>query len=317
MTSSSVFLGFAYPWLALVLPLPWVVRRLISAAPSAGAARLPGLAEGLPAGWTPRLGSSDLRLAVASLAWLFLVFAAARPQGVDRDPPPPVMARDVMVAIDLSASMETADLAHDRVPMSRLDAARQIAWDLATARTGDRFGLIIFGRQAFVHTPLTLDRAALRAAFDELGSGLAGRETALGDAVALAVSRLRTLPPEGRVMLLLTDGAQTAGTLSPERAAWLAARDGVRIHAIGVGRDQALDERALQLLARETRGSYRRITDAGALASVTRVLRELEGQPLAPASGRVYEWYPWPLALAVVLATGLLLVRRRPPGIRQ
>jgi len=309
-------MSFAWPWCFLILPLPWVLRRLLAEADGGAALRVPSL-PAIPTMATMAAAASVPRAVpwLAALAWLLLVAAAARPQLPDELRAPPVSGRDLFLAFDVSASMATADLRLDGRPVARMAAARRLADDFLAGRDGDRVGLIVFGRQAYLHTPLSFDLAAVRAALAGAEVGLAGRETALGDAVALASKHLQGLPAKDRVLVILTDGANTAGTLTPERAGWLARREGVRIHAVAIGSAQSgdgIDEASLRDIAERSGGSYQRATDAAAIAAFWRHLDAAEptaraGAPLRPQR----EVYAWPLALALLLAAWLVRERSR------
>jgi Ca-activated chloride channel family protein len=305
---------FAWPWCFLALPLPWLLRRFLPSAESGLALRVPRL----PAAGTGAAAGPKLSLGLAALAWLLLVTAAARPQGPAEGGPLPASGRHLMLAFDVSASMGTRDLGLGGKPVERLLAARRVADDFLRRREGDRVGLIVFGRQAYLHTPLTFDLEAVREALAGVETGLAGRETALGDAVALAVKHLRGLPDQDRTLVLLTDGANTAGTLSPQRAAWLARREGIRIHVVGLGApggDAGLDEKALRDLADQTGGIYGRAVDAAAMADFWRRLEDMAPRPLGSVdSAPRREFYPWPLGLALALAAGLAWRRSREAG---
>lgn len=290
-------MSFAWPWLFLALPLPWLLQRLHK--DNDVALRLPAL----PA---QRALPSRRKAWAASLAWLLLVVAVARPQMIDGSAPQVVSGRDLVLAFDVSDSMALADLLLDRRPVTRLQAARAVADDFLSRRTGDRVGLIVFGSRAYVHTPLTHDLHALRAALAGAETGLAGRETALGDAVALAVAQLKALPDQARVLVLLSDGANTAGTLTPERATWLAQREHVRVHAVAIGPES--DGLALKRLSEETGGSYLHAGDGDALAAFFKQLDRIEpGTPHDNDARPMIELYAWPLAAALLLACGLLL----------
>lgn len=303
-------MSFAWPWLFAVLPLPWLLRRWLAPAPAAAALRLPHLPVGAS---TVKAGLSAAKI-VAITAWMLLVGAAARPQlpgGMESQPP---AARSMMLAFDVSRSMASADLQRDGNVVRRIDVARSLAGAFLARRSADqihdRIGLVVFGTQAYLHTPLTSDLHAVRAALDSVEEGLAGQETALGDAIALAVKYLARLPQEQRVLVLLTDGASTAGTLAPARAAWLAQRDGVTIHAAGIGASADLDEATLRSITTQTGGSYARATDAATLAAFFDSLDNIATHAVAPAAAP-REVYVWPLALACLLA--LVLVLRRHP----
>lgn len=308
-------MSFAWGWCFLALPLPWLVRRLLPAYVATPALRVPALPGGFlddpgrPGhgfGWGPPW--------LAVLAWLLLVTAAARPQLPGAADPHGSSGRALMLAVDVSASMATSDLLLAGRRVDRLGAARHLT-DVFLARLrGDRAGLVVFGAQAHLHTPLTADLEALRFALAGVEPGMVGKETALGDAIALATRHLQILPAEARILVLLTDGANTAGTLPPERAAWLAARAGVRIHAVGIGAAdrQGADpggagraragvaDATLQGVAETTGGSYSRATDAAELAGFFEGLEQLEA---TAEGGRVpgRDLYPWPLGTALAL----------------
>lgn len=299
-------MSFAWPWCFLALPLPWLLRRVLTPVSSA-ALRVPSLppaALGATARTVPSLW-------LAALAWLLLVTAAARPQA-----PGEIVAqqsgRSLMLAFDVSASMALRDVLLDGQPAERLQAARHFANDFIRRRDGDRIGLVVFGAQAYLHTPLTFDLAAVRAALATTEAGLAGRETAMGDAIALATRYLRVLPANERVLVLVSDGANTAGTLSPLRAAWLAQRENVRVHVVGIGAAAGLDENTLKGVAEQTDGIYLRASDSMALAEFFRRIEQLAPSLNdAPALRRPHELYPWPLAVALALSCWLVLRRAR------
>jgi Ca-activated chloride channel homolog len=227
-----------------------------------------------------------------------------------------------MLAFDVSASMATPDLRLGGQATERLRVARSLADDFLERRQGDRVGLIVFGSQAYLHTPLTLDLQAVRAALATMETGFAGPETALGDAIGLATKHLTPLAANSRELVLLTDGANTAGTLAPQRAAWLAQRAGVRIHAIGIGAAPAgfdtgkppdgLDEATLQQLATQSGGSYQRATDSAAIADFFRRLDQIRPTTQGTVAIRPQRaLYPWPLGLALLLSVWLALRRTR------
>lgn len=298
-------LDFAWPWLLALLPLPWLLRIVLAPLETNTALRMPRLPQSLATSMRSRLP-----LGLTALAWLLLVLAAARPQLPGPAIPQPASGRDLMLAVDVSMSMATADLRLGQQTVERLQAARTLADKFLERRQGDRIGLLVFGAQAYLHTPLSFDLQAVRAALGTAQAGLAGRETALGDAIALAVKHLKTLPDSARVLVLLTDGANTAGSLSPARAAWLARRENVRIHAIGIGAAPELDEAALRDIAGQTGGSYARASDGAALDQFLTRIDGIEAiAHTAPVALTMRELYVWPLALA--LACALLAMRTR------
>ncbi len=323
---------FAWPWAALALLAPLLARLLPPAEADAGEAlRVPFFAAAR--GWVlgTRGGSGPLPW-LAMVIYLLLVLAAMRPQWLDENVDVPVSGRDLMLAVDLSGSMRERDMIDGSQAQSRLDAVKRIAGDFIERRKGDRIGLVLFGTRAYLQAPLSYDGATVRALLEEAEIGLAGEQTAIGDAIGLAVKRLRDRPLEDRVLILLTDGSNTAGELQPLAAARLAGELGLRIHTIGVGADNEamrrllglqvlvdqraseLDERTLQSIATLTGGRYFRARDPGELEQVYEQLDQLEPLPSDDLRGRpVIELYPWPLAAALLL----VLVRAAPSFVRR
>ena len=323
-------LEFASPLLLLALPLPLLVLWLLPRAPEpgGGALRLPfyhALHASMGEGQAPR---SRSRLLLATLAWVLLVTAAARPQSLGEPVQLPISGRDLLLAVDISGSMETEDMVLGNQVASRLAAVKYVVGDFIERRQGDRLGLILFGDQAYLQTPLTFDRKTASIQMDEAAIGLAGQRTAIGDAIGLAVKRLRDQPQENRVLVLLTDGENTAGTVDPQKAADIAANEGVRIYTIGVGADERivsgffgrrrvanseLDEPALIAIAEKTGGSYFRARDIEGLEQIYQLLDELE--PVSEDEDvfrPVHELYSWPLATALLISLMLGLAAGGP-----
>ncbi|WP_425480150.1 vWA domain-containing protein [Cognatilysobacter segetis] len=315
-------------WL-LAIPLPWLLRAL-RPPPSTG----DGAALRLPIGDRVRevVGATSPRVVrggigvLAGLAWLLLCIAAARPQQLGPPVQPPAKGRDLMLALDLSGSMNEPDMELGGDVVDRLTAAKAVLSDFIDRRAGDRLSLLVFGRQAHVLTPFTLDRESVREQLADSVVGLAGQETAIGDAIGLAVKRLRDEPTGERVLVLLTDGVNTAGLLDPRKAAGIAANAGVRIHTVAFGGDGSMslfgfrlpsgggdeiDETTLRAIATGTGGRFFRARDAAELAGIYAEIDRLEpitrpGRAVRPRIER----YPWPLGAALVLAL-LAAVRSR------
>ena len=312
------FAGFAWPWAWAFLPLPVLVHLLLPPRRSTAPAlrvpwgrRLDGVAAGA--------GVSRARVAwlLPLLAWTLLCAAAARPQQLGPAQTPPREARQMLLAVDLSGSMSEVDMELGSRPVDRLTAAKAVIADFLDRRAGDRVGLIVFGQRAYALAPLTLDRDSVRGQLLDSVVGLAGRETAIGDAIGLAVKRLRGQEDGQRVLILLTDGVNTAGQLDPMKAAELARANDIRIHTIAFGGDGAgaslfgfrlpggdveIDEATLQRIARATGGRAFRARDTDELAGIYDAIDRLEpvqrpGQALRPRVER----YPWPLAAALLL----------------
>jgi Ca-activated chloride channel homolog len=319
-------LDWAWPWFFVLLPLPWLLARILPPARAQGGAALrlpvtlPGLesAQGAAsiAGW---------RTLLAFMAWSLLVAASARPQWVGDAQALPRTGRDLLLAVDASGSMSTQDMTIGNRAVSRYGAVKVIAGDFIQRRVGDRIGLIVFGSQAYLLTPLTFDRSTVLQQLQESTVGLPGRETAIGDAVGLAVKRLRERPQEQRVMILLTDGVNDAGELDPYKAIDLAVAEHVKIYTIGIGAESMrvdgffggrmvnpsadLDERMLSAMAQKTGGRYFRARDTAALAQIYHDIDRLE--PAADAQQQfrpIDELFYWPLSGALLL--GMLTVLR-------
>ena len=274
---------------------------------------------------------------LALLAWLLLVLAAARPQWLGAPVPLPMAGRDLMLAVDISGSMTEEDMVIGGRVVDRLTAVKAVAGDFIERREGDRVGLILFGQQAYVQTPLTFDRTTARTLLFEAAVGLAGRDTAIGDAIGLALKRLRDQPSEERVLVLLTDGTNTAGSIAPLKAAELAAAAGVRIYTIGVGADpragfgafglsmgrNPIDEATLSAIAEQTGGRAFRARDVQELQAIYGLLDELEPVESDQQTFRpVGELFAWPLSLALLLsalvAAGRVgLIERASDGLRR
>ena len=325
---------FEWPWLFLVLPLPLLLRVVLPRADEVkeAALRVPGLDP-----FALEIASKPARLAlwrgrawIGALAWLLLVTAAARPVWVGDPIDLPVSGRDLMLAVDLSGSMQTPDFVINGHRVSRLDAIKEIAGDFIDRRVGDRIGLILFGTQAYLQTPLTFDRKTVHDMLDEAAIGLAGEQTAIGDAIGLAVKRLRELQQGNKVLILLTDGVSNTGELTPLKAAELAAKEGVTIYTIGIGASEMqvpslfgmqsvnpssdLDEDTLRAIAKTTGGRYFRARDTEQLNQIYSILDKLQPLDQEQQTFRPHQTlFYWPLAFSLLLA-GLLVLpvaRRR------
>lgn len=318
---------FAFQWAFLLLPLPLLVWVFFPAAPvsQSAALRVPFF-EQLSAATTPNKTKRSLfRLSVASLIWLLLVVAAARPQFIGDSISQPIAGRSLMMAVDISGSMQARDMVISGRAVSRLNAVKAVAGDFISKREGDRIGLILFGSNAYLQAPLTFDRKTVNTLLNEAELGLAGRATAIGDAIGLAVKRLRKEPEKNRVLILLTDGANTAGNVDPLKAADLAAQEKVRIYTIGVGAKERivqtpfgpqrvgkndLDEPSLQAIADKTKGRYFRANNVEGLLKIYKILDKIEPVSKDELSYRpVKELYYYPLSFALALSILLVLLK--------
>ena len=310
------------PWLLLLVPLPLLVWWLVPPKRETSASiRLPFFDQvAAAAGVTPGAGSVVARrpwpqTVVLALAWCLIVLALARPQFVE----PPIEKkepqRDILLALDLSQSMETKDfITPDGAMESRIDAVRQVVSDFIARRNDDRIGLIAFGDAPYPLAPFTMDHALVRSMVEDLRPGIAGPRTALGDSLGLAIRMFdRTDVPE-KVLILLTDGNDTASKMPPLKAAEVTKAKRITIHAVGIGDPTAtgedkLDTATLQKIAGRTGGRYFFGGDSQQLAAIYDMLDKI-----TPENQKVLTWRPrtelfhWPLAAAVALLGGYYLV---------
>ena len=216
-------IAFEWPWLGLLLPLPFLLRWLLPAKPQAEQAALivPFLND-FPGGESRQVGSQQRwPLRLAAFAWIFLVIACTRPQWLGEPLELAVNGRDLMLAVDVSGSMDEKDFVINGQAYDRLTATKYVVGDFVQRRVGDRIGLILFGTQAYLHVPLTFDRKTVQTLLNEAFIGITEDEpqTSIGDAIGLAIKRLQDQKADSRVLILLTDGANTAGELAPLKAA--------------------------------------------------------------------------------------------------
>ncbi len=307
---------FAWPWMVLLAPLPWVLRRVLPATEPRGAALFVPMAADVSAAGAGAPRTSRADGALFSAAWLLLILAAMRPQWLGAPVPVHTEGRQIILAIDCSGSMATEDMGGGQ---SRLQVVQQVAGRFVSGRHGDQVGLILFGTRPYLQAPLTSDLGTVHRFLDEAVVGVAGPQTAIGDAIGLAIKTLRQDNRRARtrrqpLMILLTDGGNNAGVMPPLEAARLAAETGLRIDTIGVGAavhqtffgvsgNTDLDQQLLKKIAKITGGRYFRATDRGALRAVYRQIDRLEPVAgdqrwLRPST----EWFALPLALALLLS---------------
>lgn len=328
-TNEGQQLQFLWPWIFVLIPLPWLVRRFTPHTQPSGhaALQIPFLQDLVDMGHSNKR-NPRYALLLGALAWFALLTAAARPQWVGEPVDLGISGRDLMLAVDLSGSMKEVDFMIGDKAVTRLDAVKEVAGEFIERRSGDRIGLIVFGDRAYLQTPLTFDRKTVNSLLQEAAIGLAGERTAIGDAIGLAVKRLRDLDAVSRVLILLTDGTNTAGEVSPEQAAELAAREGLTIYTIGMGATEAyvptlfgmqrvnpsadLDEQMLRNIADKTSGRFFRARDTKELENIYQLLDELEPQLKDNVRFRpVQALYVWPLGVSFGLSVLLLLMASR------
>ena len=322
---------FVWFWFFLLLPLPFLIQRIFPQKREAdGAVLKVPFADELFA-LSARGGQLDRKSPTPwpmLLAWALLITASARPVWQGEPLEQAVSGRDLMLAVDLSGSMEISDFVLRGRKVDRLTATKSVAGQFIERRVGDRLGLILFGEKAYLQAPLTFDRKTVRTLLDESVIGLAGDKTAIGDAIGLSVKRLQDNPKDQRVLILLSDGANTAGTIAPLQAADLAAREGLKVYTIGIGADemvvrdllgshkvnpsQDLDEPTMRGIADKTGGRYFRAKDVQELEEIYRLLDALEP---VEREKRYYrpkiELFPWPLGFSMGLAALFAVLKRR------
>lgn len=323
---------FVWPWVFALLPLPWLMRLALPPADS-GEAALKVSFLGELEGLSGRRARAHLPIwrqrAPLLLLWLLLLAAAARPQWLGEPLPVAASGRDLLVAVDVSGSMDYPDMQWNDDEVSRLSLVQHLLGDFLESREGDRVGLILFGSQAFVQAPLTFDRRTVRVWLDEARIGIAGKNTAIGDAIGLALKRLRLRPAQSRVLVLITDGANNGGQIDPVTAARLAAEEGVRIYTVGIGaapQDNGLqtllglnpsldlDEPTLMQIAELSGGRYFRARNGEQLEQIRTTLDALEPVAQQPTQARpAIALYHAPLAAALLLSV-LLVLRELWPG---
>jgi len=326
-----------YPWLLLLLPLPLAMAYVPAREQRDAALRAPFFARARQL-LGQHAGDPQQQLRrkhwLLWLIWSLALLAASAPKWVGEPVQLPAEGRDLMLAVDMSASMSQTDMALQGRRATRLMAVKSVVGDFVERRKSDRLGLILFADQAYLQAPLTFDRQTVNQLLQEAEIGIAGRATAIGDAIGLAVKRLRDRPASSRVLVLLTDGANTAGELQPSQAAELAAQAGVKIYTIAFGADSMevpgifgtrrinpsadLDETGMRDLADKTGGQYFRARTTQELDAIHHQLDQLEpieadAEKFRPEESLFY----WPLAVALLLSFGLALARLQLPGLRK
>jgi Ca-activated chloride channel family protein len=307
------------PWVLLALPIPLLMYLLPAKNQNQAAAlKMPILIQNASSqGFSAKTKKSPRILFL--LIWSLIVLSASQPQWLGEAVNVPTEGREMMIAVDLSGSMQVEDMQINGSTVNRLDMLKVLLGEFIERRTGDRLGLILFGDDAYMQTPMTFDRKTVQQMLDEAVLGLVGKQTAIGDAIALAVKRFDAKKQSNRVLLLLTDGQNTAGKITPEQALELAVAKNITIYSVGIGADvmiqdsifgkrrinpsSELDEESLQQLASETGGYYFRARDSKDMSEIYQLLDALEPieqdqQQMRPLTALFY----WPLSTALLLS---------------
>ena len=312
---------FAWPWVFALLPLPILVWWLMPPYRARQASIQVPFFDRVAAatGQTPQRGAVVMRrraaqMIAATLIWILIVAALARPQWVSDPLIHEVSARDLILAVDISGSMDQADFrGSDGQTLTRLDGVKRVIKDFIARRHGDRIALILFGTRAYVQVPFTQDLATAQQLLDQTQVGMAGQQTAIGDTIGLAIKTFEKSTAKQKLLILLTDGNDTASRVPPEHAADIARQNGVAVYTIGVGDPAASGENrvdlgVLQAVASTTGGRFFRAEDGAQLQAIYADIDRL-----APAALQTLSWRPklplfqWPLGAAVLLALLLWL----------
>ena len=326
---------FYWPWMALLLPLPLIAWYFLPANKNHNSDTSPELLfphiQRLSNAFTDKTASTgktkEWFIILLSLLWISLVLALMRPQWLDQMEYNNKQGYDIMLAVDISASMEALDFSTEKKRISRLDITKEVVSKFALERKGDRLGLILFGEYAYLQIPVTFDTIAVSNMLSNAATGMAGLSTAIGDAIGIAVKEIRGRSKKSRVVILLTDGADTSSNIPPLEAARIAKHYDIRIYTIGIGAgtgkltpypDQfgqismveiGMDEELLQKIADITGGQYFKATDNAALGKIYNKINELEKIEIEMMEYRIRQpLYRYPLGFACLFFLVLCLM---------
>ena len=321
--------SFLSPFVALLLPLPWIIRYVLKPAleksDAFGAIKVPffGRLQQISSGKTTLIHTNPTWIV---LAWGLLVLSAMRPVWLGAPVPIQNNARNIMLALDVSGSMEEEDFDLKGRPVTRLDMLKTLTDDFIQTRAGDNVGLVIFGSEAYIYAPLSPDIKTLKELNSEIGIGIAGTQTAIGEALALATQNSASVPAESRIVILMSDGYANAGSVTVSDGIKLAKNQGVKVYTVGIGSSAKvvqdffgtiqvnpsldLDEKTLNEIADETGGKYFRAKTSEDLAEIYALINELEPVQqdehfISPRK----ELFYWPLLIGMIFF--LIAVRRR------
>lgn len=318
-------LELLWPWFLFFLPLPLIMYFIPKTKPKGDAVWWGNTAQLVHHQEIKPVSSFfSLRILCLIIAWIFLIFALSRPTWLGEPTKVTPSGRDLLIALDLSGSMKVTDMILNEESVNRLESAKSVLSDFIKARRGDRIGIIVFGSKAYLQAPLSFDTNTINRLIQETQIGFAGENTAIGDAIGLGIKRLEDKPSDKKVLILMTDGANTAGRVKPDQAAAFAASQDVRIHTIGIGADSMivqgffrkrqvnpsrdLDETLLRNIAAETGGEYFRAKSTEDLQNIYQTLDKLEPTPTEDVWQRpLTSLFHW-LALASIAFFGLSLI---------
>jgi len=309
-------LQFQYPILFALLPLPLILRRFLPVySEKQQGVRIPFFDDLVEkTGLKPSTGAvvyiqPMVQITVLFLAWVLIIAALARPQWIEDAVTKTVPSRDLLLAVDLSGSMETTDFKNrEGKTVDRLTAVKEVLHEFLEKREGDRVGLIFFGSAAFIQAPFTEDLDTCRALLDEAQVRMAGPQTMMGDSIGLAITMFERSEMKERVMIVLTDGNDTGSQVPPEKAAEIAKDNQVTIHTVAVGDPEAageekLDVEALKAVASTTGGEFFQADDRDGLSTIYKRLDDMSTRDLETISHRPrQDLFHWPLGAVLILS---------------
>lgn len=307
-------LELVHPWALVLLALPLVMRLLPAYKESRDSVRVPffdklvELSEQRPDTGAMILRRDRAQHFLVGFTWLCLVVAAAKPQWIG----PPIeqqkSGRDLMIAVDLSGSMETRDFTlPNGETLGRLEAVKRGLENMANQRSTDRLGLIVFGSAAYLQSPFTDDHLVWAQLVADTEIGMAGQSTVFGDAIGLAIKLFKESDSDNRVLIMLTDGNDTGSTVPPIDAAKVAATFDIRIYTIAIGDpatigEEALDVDTIRRVSEVTGGQDFQVLDREELRKAYQAIAELEPELYETISFRPRQSLHWaPVGLAVSL----------------
>lgn len=321
--------SFLWPIVAVLLPLPLIVRRMLKPAQNQplinGAIKVPFFNR------LEKISEKKGNISKGTflwpvLAWICFVAAAMRPVWLGTPVPVQNNARNIMLALDVSGSMAEEDFDLKGLPVTRLDMLKALTKDFIVSRTGDNVGLVIFGSEAYVYAPLSPDIKTLLELNSEIGIGIAGQQTAIGEALALATQNSASVPAESRIVILMSDGYANAGSVNVDEGIKLAKNQWVKVYTVGIGSSAKLvqdffgtvqvnpsldlDEETLKRIADETGGQYFRAKTTKDLTQIYDLINELE--PIEQNKHFIQprkELFYWPLLSGMIFF--LIAIRRR------
>ncbi|GKT11420.1 MAG: Ca-activated chloride channel homolog [Thiomicrorhabdus sp.] len=322
------------PWMIALLPLPWIVRRLFK---SVAQKQVPLLAPQIVNRVEQQLSQTQFiepnqnRSSIPPLfilLWLLLLIAATRPVWYLNPTPFQVSGKEIMLAVDLSGSMQKEDMYLGGDDVNRLVAVKAVVSTFIEQRKGDRMGLVVFGTQAFLQSPLTYDLQTVKTLLNETAISMAGNNTAIGDAIGLTLKHLQQAKQQNAVLILLTDGSNTAGKVEPIKAAEKAKELGLKIYTIAVGRVEHrtgldlflqgksdIDVASLKRIAKMTDGQFFQANDTKQLSEIYQYINQLESSEHEVFNYRHRsELYIWPLGAAFMLSLILAFLQLRKQG---